>query len=295
MTKQASIKRQKSRAKKQLRRAKRKKQGHVKRKWSETRVKRSKKKAPPAPTGTGHLLCRFWEHFGFDEVLEKLGLAKHKGLPISTLLVVLISFGLMGANSDADLSDKIRENVTMAQICGTEIIDKQQLYRLRKRLSAEEYDKLLEHLLREMQKDPRTASRADGTISGDDTTILKFGQKMAGITLVYKSSEKRSGLGYVIPTTHYADADKNYPLFMKIHQRTPAQQKAAKDKRVRRREKIDRRRTADEKRWMSKQCESDERPELATLRGSHLSQGLTAHCAMLSLPWVGISPVNRSL
>ena len=115
----------------------------------------------PKPRAISYLLTRFWTYFRFEEVLERFNQVKYKGLPLATLLVVLLSFGLMNATSDADLSQKMQADPLFMEMCGVELLDKQQLHRLRKRLSEEESDGLLEHFLREMQKDPRTASRRE--------------------------------------------------------------------------------------------------------------------------------------
>ena len=102
---------------------------------------------------------RFWERFEFDQVLAKLGQEKFKGLPLATLFLVLMLFGMVNAMSDQDLTNKVKVDPLLMEMCGVAVLDKQQLYRLRKRLSSDEYDEWLEHLLRGMQADPRTASR----------------------------------------------------------------------------------------------------------------------------------------
>ena len=138
----------------------------------------------------------------FDQVLSGLGQVKLKGLPLSTLFMVLMRFGVMDAKSDSDLSRKVQADPLLGAMYGVETRDRQQLYRLRRRLSRDEYDGWLAHLLRQLQGDPRTASRRDGVVSGDDTVFFKSGHKMPDITVVYKSSAKCFGLGYVMPTTH---------------------------------------------------------------------------------------------
>ena len=116
---------------------------------------------------------------------------------------------------------------------------------------------------------------------------------MPDITVVYSSSEERYGLGYAMPSTHYADADKDYPLFGKLHYRTPEQKQAAEDKRLRRRKKLDLRRTEDEKAWLKELVDAERKPEVVVLRGSRLSPGMSAHCESLHMLWLGVSPNNR--
>lgn len=294
MTIKNKAQRQRRQARRRERRKrKRQEQREKRQRWRTAEAVQAKEKPKPAPRASGHLMTKFWNYFRFDGVLEGFQQIKYKGLPLATLFLVLMLFGVLNATSDADLCEKVKTDTLLIEMCGVELLDKQQLYRVRKRLKAEEYDEWLAHLLRELQKDPRTASRSDGVVAGDDTVMLKQGQKMPNITLIYKASAGQYGLGYAMPSTHYADADKDYPLFCKLHRRTAEQQQAAKDKRLRRRKGLDRRRPEDEKAWMSELVAAGRKPEVAVLRGSRLSPGLTQHCARLNLVWLGVSPSNR--
>lgn len=254
---------------------------------------RAEKAPEPKPQASGHLMQRLWEKFGFDQVLARIGQVKFKGLPLSTLCLFLMLFGMVNATSDQDLTNKVKADALLMEMCGAAALDRQQLYRLRKRLSSDEYDEFLEQLLREMQADSRTASRSDGVVSGDDTVIFKSGKKMPDITVVYKSSEKRFGRGFVLPSTHYADGDKDYPLFGRIHKRSEEQKQAAEDKRERKRQKLDGRRPDDVKVWLSQLVEEGRPPEVVVVRGPSLNQGLRSHCEALGLAWVGVSAGNR--
>lgn len=281
-------------ARRQARKRKKRQERRQKRQqWAAAKAVRAEKKPKAEPRAAGHLMERFWHHFQFDQVLEGLKQVKYKGLSLATLVLVLMLFGMMNAQSDSDLCDKVRADPLLVEMCGVELLDRQQLYRMRKRLSADQYDAWQAHLLRELQKDPRTASRRDGVIIGDDTVLIKYGEKMPDITVVYSSSEDRYGLGYAMPSTHYADADKDYPLFGRLHYRTAEQKQTAEDKRLRRRKKLDLRRTDDEKAWLKELVDAEREPDAVVLRGSRLSPGMTAHCESLDVPWLGVSPRNR--
>lgn len=291
-TKKARKQRQRSRRleiKKAKKEAKQKKQQH----WKPAKAKRAKEKPKPAPRGASYLMMQFWKFFRFDEVLERLGQEKYKGLPLSTLFLVLMMFGVLNATSDSNLFDRAKADPLFKELCGLELLEKQQLYRIRKRLTEEEYDEWLEHMLRELQNDTRTASRKDGVVIGDDTILLKSGRKMPDITVVYKSSEGHYGLGYAMPSTHYADADKDYPLFGRLHYRSAEQKQEADDKRLRRRKKLDGRRIEDEIKWINEMVEQGRDPELVVLRGTRLSLKMIKHCEHLNLNWLGISALNR--
>ena len=159
------------------RRERRKQKRQERRQQTKSKAIRAEKAPEPQPQASGHLMQRFWERFGFDQVLAKLGQEKYKGLPLASLFLMLLLFGMVNATSDQDLTNKVRVDPLLMAMCGVEVLDKQQLYRVRKRLSSDEYDEWLEHLLRGMQADPRTASRRDGVVSGDDTVFFKWGKK----------------------------------------------------------------------------------------------------------------------
>ncbi len=288
------IKKQRQRSRRLERKKQKKEEKRKKRQqWKPAKTNRAEKKPKPAPCGASYLMRRFWEFFRFDEILERFHQVKYKGLPLSTLFLVLMLFGLMNATSDSNLFDRVKLDPLFIEMCGLDLLEKQQLYRIRKRLSEEEYDEWLEHMLRELQKDSRTASRRDGAVIGDDTIILKSGRKMPDITIVYKSSEGHYGLGYAMPSTHYADEDKDYPLFARLHYRNPEQKQEAEDKRLRRRKKLDCRCLEDEMKWLNEMVEQGRPPEVVILRGTRLSSKMTAHCEHLNLNWLGISACNR--
>ena len=126
--------------KRQVRRRERRKQKRQEeRQQTKSKAIRAKKVPEPQPQASGHLMQRFWERFGFDQVLAKLEQEKYKGLPLASLFLVLLSFGMVNATSDQDLTNKVRVDPLLMAMCGVEVLDKQQLYRVRKRLSSDEY------------------------------------------------------------------------------------------------------------------------------------------------------------
>lgn len=291
-TKKVRKQRQRSR-RLEIKRSKKEAKQKKRQQWKPAKAKRAKEKPKAAPCGASYLMMRFWEFFKFDEVPERLGQEKYKGLPLSTLFLVLMMFGVLNATSDSNLFDRAKADPLFVELCGLELLEKQQLYRIRKRLTEDEYDEWPEHMLRELQKDTRTASRRDGIVIGDDTVLLKYGRKMPDITVVYKSSEGHYGLGYAMPSTHYADADKDYPLFARLHYRNAEQKQEADDKRLRRRKKLDCRSPDDEIAWLNEIVEQGRVPEMVILRGTRLSLKMTEHCEHLGLNWLGISALNR--
>ena len=156
-------------ARKKKREARRRKRQN----WQPVQSRQADKKPQPAPTAAGYLMRKFWEFFNFDKFLEGIGQIKYSGLSVSTLYLVIMLFGVMNATSDANLFDKVIADPLLIEMLGLELLEKQQIYRARKRLSEDEYDEWLKHTLKQLQEDPRTASRSDGIVAGDDTVMIK--------------------------------------------------------------------------------------------------------------------------
>jgi hypothetical protein len=261
--------------------------------WKTVEGGRTSNKIRPTPQAGGYLVRQFWEHLGLTEALEKLGIRKFKGLAVSTLLLVALLFGVLGARSVSDLADKASADPVLLECCAVELLERKQLYRLLGKLTKDQYQAWMQHILRRLQADPRTASRPDGVVAGDETTMFKWGDKMPAVTWVFKSSEQRFGLGYEVVSTCYADRDKFYTLFCDFRLPTEAQRQAQAQKRKRKKMGLDQRKPADVIRWLQRQVEDGEAPEWVVLSGPHLSQILTQACERLSLPWLGLSDRRR--
>ena len=262
--------------------------------WKSVKAGRTAQKISPTPQAGSYLVRQFWDYLGLSEALEGLGIRKFKGLAASTLLLVVLLFGVLGARSVSDLADKAGHDPVLLECCAADLLERKQLYRLLGKLTKAQYQAWLAHMLRRLQADPRTASRREGVVAGDETTVLKSGKKMPGISWVFKSSEQRFGLGYEIVSTCYADADKAYPLFCDFRLPTPAQQQAQAHARQQKKLGLDQRKPADVIRWLEQQVSEGEAPDGVVLAGPHLSQTLTAACERLALPWLGLSDRRRA-
>jgi hypothetical protein len=261
--------------------------------WKAVQGGRTSQRIRPTPRAGSYLVRRFWEYFGLTEALEGLGIRKFKGLAASTLLLIALLFGVLGAQSVSDLTDKARADQILIECCAADLVERKQLYRFLGKMTQEQYQDWLQQILRRMQTDPRTASRPSGVVAGDETTILKSGKKMPGISWVFKSSEQRFGLGYEIVSTCYADLHKFYSLFCAFRLPTEAQLRVQAETRKKKKLGVDQRKPANVVRWLEQQVTDGEPPEMVVLSGSHLGQTLTHACERLALPWLGLSDRRR--
>lgn len=261
--------------------------------WKSVKAARTAKKIRPTPQAGSYLVRQFWDYLGLTAALDGLGIHKFKGLAASTLLLVALLFGVLSARSVSDLADKAGSDPVLLECCAVDLLERKQLYRFLGKLTKAQYQAWLVHILKRLQADPRTASGPDGVVAGDETTVLKSGKKMPGISWVFKSSEQRFGLGYEIVSTCYADADKSYGLFCDFRLPTAAQQRAQAQARQQKKLGLDQRKAADVIRWLEQQVSEGEIPEWVVLAGPHLSQTLTVACERLALPWLGLSDRRR--
>lgn len=114
---------QKRQAKEQRRQERRRKQ----RVNPKLKAVRAEKEAKPQAKAGGYLMQEFWKKMNVEKVLTGLGQVKLKGLPLSTLFLVLMLFGVVDAKSDSDLSSKVKADPLLGAMWGVEALDKQQI------------------------------------------------------------------------------------------------------------------------------------------------------------------------
>ena len=290
--KKGSLSRQARRqAKKPHRRAQRTQKQHP---WRPVKAGPASSPPMPAPRARGYLVTQFWEHFHLGELLHKAGVKqKLKGLPAITLMLVGLMFGVLNARSLSDLAVQARSDQVLLGACYVQALERKQLYRFLGQVKDEHYLSWMGEIVRELQRHPQTATRRDGVVIGDDTVVFKNGAHMPYVTLVYKSSGKRFGLGNIIVSTHYADDQKDYGLFFDFWRPTPAQIQAAKEARERKMLKVDQRKPADVARWLEHQVAQHQAPDLAILHGAQVGPVVVEQCETLQIPWLGVAAGQR--
>jgi len=248
---------------------------------------------PRPPQGRVYLMRCFWDHFGLSALLSQVGVRKFKGLAASTLLFIALLFGVMNVTSISALAVEAGRDQVLMEACAVEWLERKSLYRFLSKMTEKEYSEWLKGILQALQQQAGTASRCDGVVAGDDTTILSFGPHMSGIALVYHHGLGIIGLGYSIVSTLYADPDKFYPLLCQFRLQSEAEKKEAEERRKRRKLEIDRRSPGDVARWLEVQTQEGDKPALAFLQGTCLCRKLVQKADELTIPWMGLSPTNR--
>jgi len=258
--------------------------------WRQVKAARASSPPVPAPRARAYWVTQFWEHFHLGALLHNAGVKqKLKGLPAVTLMLVGLMFGVLNAHSLSDLTVQARSDQVLLGACYVQALERKQLYRFLGQVSDENYWGWLGEIVHELQRHPQTATRRDGVVIGDDTTVFKHGERMPYVTLVYKSSGKRFGLGNIIVSTHYADDQKDYGLFFDFWRPTPAQIQTAKEARERKRLKVDQRKPADVARWLEHQVAQHHAPDLALLHGAQLSPVVVETCEAHQIPWLAVA------
>jgi hypothetical protein len=249
---------------------------------------------PEQPRARSGLLRRLWVGLGIPVLLNRLGVSKYSGLPADALLFVYALFGMVSARSIQDLIELAGEDVLLQKLLPVlDGLNDKALRYLLKRTEPATYQALQGEIIRVLQDDPRMASRPDGVTIGDDTIEFKSGAKMPGIQVLFKAGEGRYNLGYAIPSTHYADDEKDYPLLFDIRRRSEAEEKTVAQERERRALGLDLRKTSDYLRWVDHQIAQGEEPVLAVLTAARFNGTAVKGVEERDVPWLGISPRNR--
>jgi hypothetical protein len=246
------------------------------------------------PQARSYVVRAFWEHLRLGELLHKAGVKeKFKGLSAVTLMVVALMFGVFNANSVSDLAAKAQADPVLLEACWAQGLDRKQLYRFLGQVTDTMYLAWLGDIVRELHRDPRTATHRQGVVIGDDTTVFKSGQHMPYVTLVYKSSGQRFGLGNIIVSVHYADWHKDFPVCFDFWRPTPQQIQAGQDKRDRKRLNVDQRKPDDVARWIEHQVKHGQAPDLALLHGAQFGPVVVGKCEALGVAWIAVGSGKR--
>jgi len=247
------------------------------------------------PRARSGLLRRLWEGLGIPAFLERLGISKYSGRSADALLFVYALFGVADACSILHLV-KLSGGDVLLQMLLPELagLNDKALHYLLKRHSPATYQSLHGEVIHALQDDPRMASRPEGVVAGDDTIEFKSGVKMPGVQVLFKASEGRYALGYAIPSTYYADDEKDYPLLFDIRRRSAAEAEALVQEQERRALGLDLRKTQDYMQWVDHQIAQGKRPELAILQAARFNATAVTEVEKRGISWLAISPKNRS-
>ena len=247
----------------------------------------------PAPRARGYFVQQIWDTLGLEAALAQVGVAKG-GLPVSTILIVVILMGVLGAASLADLTRQVVQDAALCAMLGLHTLDEKVLYRGLASITVAQYQAWMGQLLRALQADPRTASRPAGVVAGDSTQVAKPGaHKIPGVHVLFLHSEQRFVAGADILTTHYADMDKDYPLYMDFYEPDAATVATRAMLKARKQAHIDARKPQAVLAFMEAQIAQGQSPMLTVVSGPHLSPILTAGLTAAGVPWVGVSDQRR--
>ncbi len=257
------------------------------------KARRSDTEPSPAPQASGYFLQQMWQKLRLDDALEFAGIIKG-GLPMGTIFMLVILMGVAGAGSLYGLVELLPQDAVLMAALGIQGIDEKQIYRGLARVSIGQYQQWITSLLQSLQTDPRTASRPDGVIGGDTTQVEKlYSSKIPGVFVLFLHSEKRFTRGAEIINTHYADGDKDYPLFTAFYEPNEIVQAERQEQQERRKAKVNGHKPTEVLTYIQQQVEDGESPELVILSGNRLSIKFRRGIDALSLPWLGVSDNRR--
>jgi hypothetical protein len=247
----------------------------------------------PAPVGRAYFIQQIWEKLGLEAAMNRLGIVKD-GLPLSTIFLVTLLMGVVGATSLNNTTTLLPHDAALMTMLAIDALDEKQLYRGLARVSITQYQAWMGYLLGQLQVDPRTASRPDGVVAGDGTQIAKpDAHKIPGVHVMFLHSEKRFVRGMEVASTHYADSDKDYPLFMAFYEPDEDARAERAAKKERRKAQVDGRKPKEVLAYLEKQVTQGNQPELIVLSGPQLNYRFRQGIDKLALRWLGVGDNRR--
>lgn len=256
-------------------------------------MQRAKSIPQPAPTGLGFFIQQFWDKLGLDKALETVGIVK-AGLPFSTIFIVVLLMGIMGATSLYNLIELVPQDGALMTMLALEGLEEKQLYRGLARVSITQYQSWMSELLKSLQADPRTASLASGVMIGDTTQVVKkYSHKIPGVQILFVHSEKVFSKGLEIINTHYADESKDYPLFTAFYQPDEAVLVERATKKKQQQAGVDGRKPGQVLAYLKEQIVKGNKPDLVTVAGPQLGKNFVTGLIKLGIAWLGVSNNQR--
>jgi hypothetical protein len=257
------------------------------------RAQRAKKDPQPAPTARSYFIQQIWDKLGLDAALEKAGIVKD-GLPLSTIFIIVLLMGVMGATSLHNLIEVVPQDAALWLMLALETLEEKQIYRGLAQVKVSQYQVWMSELLKSLQADVRTASQQAGVVMADTTQIVKrYSHKIPGVHILFVHSEKIFVKGVEIINTHYADDDKDYPLFMEFYQPDEAVLAERAAQKARRQAGVDARKPASMLAYLAGQVSQGNIPKVVTIAGPQLTEKFTRGLDELGLPWLGVSSNRR--
>lgn len=257
------------------------------------RAQRAKQAPQPAPRGRSYFIQQIWDKLGLDAALERVGIVKD-GLPLSTIFIIVLLMGVMGASSLHNLIEVVPQDAALWLMLALESLEEKQIYRGLAQVSVSEYQAWMKELLKGLQADARTASQLAGVVMADTTQIVKrYSHNIPGVHILFVHSEKIFAKGVEIVNTHYADDDKDYPLFMEFYQPDEAVLAERAAKKAQRQAGVDGRQPASVLAYLKEQVAQGNKPQVVTVAGPQLGQKFIGGLEELGLPWLGVSDNRR--
>jgi hypothetical protein len=248
----------------------------------------------PAPLARGYFVQQIWDKLGLEAALARVGIGKG-GLPLSTVFIVVLLMGVVGATSLFGAAQLLPTDAALCTLLAVSALDEKQVYRGLASISLAQYQAWMGQLLGALQADPRTASRPDGVVISDSTQVTKnSAHKIPGVHLLFLHSEKHFALGAELLTTHYADGDKDYPLFLAFYEPDAATVAARAADKARRAAEVDGRKPAAVLAYIAQQVAAGQPPTLVIVSGPRLTPTFTAKLTELPVPWLGVSDGRRT-
>lgn len=257
----------------------------------------TKKVLEKAPISKSFIIGKIFDFFNIGGLIEKAGIKKRSGISAELIALIYSLFGVSDAKSIVGLTEQVKEDKLLKKIIeskhGKVNINNKVINNFVDDIRVEESDRVTEEIVKVMQTNSITKAKIDGVIIGDDTTLKKTGKNMENISIVYDHADGTYGIGYCLPTTHYADDKKNYPLFYGFRLKSEAEKKDDALEKLKNKLRVDKRSPADLLKLIDYQIASKNAPRVVVLAGSSFNPPTIEEMKKRGVVWIGASNNNR--
>lgn len=241
------------------------------------------------PGGAAIIIKQLIKHFGLVEIAKELNMNKHHGVVIEDIILILLLYSAYGVNSITQLEQKAKKDKALAEVIkDIEKINEKMLLYFQGMNEPSTFEKFLDKTMKSMQKDGQFRSKKKGILAVDDSGLVKTGEKMEHIEIIFDHATRRYVLGYVIVVVSYADSQKAYPVNFQFRLRSEEEIRQAEIEAKKKKEKIDLRKRGSLLEMVRIQEQSGIKPEFMEVTGVNLDGNTFSKLDEKQIDWIGI-------
>ncbi len=257
----------------------------------------TKKAIEQIPIARSLIIGKAFDFLNMGKLIEKAGIKKRSGISAEHIALIYSLFGVSDAKSIVGLTEQVKKDKLLREIIeskhGKVNLNNKVINNFVDGIDVEKGKILNDERVKVMQTNPITKAKIDGVIIGDDTNLKKTGKNMENISTIYDHTDGTYEMGYCVVTTHYADDEKNYPLFPDFRLKSDEEKKDDEIKKLKNNLGVDDRSPKDLLKLIDYQIANKNAPDIVVLAGSSFNLPTVNEVKKRGIGWMGVCNKNR--